>query len=1302
MGRNPVRTGIGAVFSFLFAVFFTISAWGQATTSLRGVVTDPSAAAVPNAKVTLSNPATNFTRTTTTATDGSYTFAQVLPGTYALTVEASGFQKYEQQGVVLQVSLPATVNVRLTVGSLSQVVSVVGVAEALNTTDASLGETMGPTQIVQLPLEARNVAGLLSAQPGVVYTSDRADINTTNYDTRSGAVNGERSDQSNITLDGVDVNQQVSGTAFTSVLPVTVDSVEEFRVTTSNYGANEGRSSGAQMTLVTKGGTNNFHGSLYEYNRNSAGEANDFFIKSSEAATGSPNVPPKLIRNIFGGSIGGPIKKNRLFFFLNYEGRRDAEAASADRPVPSQTLRDGIIEYICDDPTMCPGGTSVTGVSGKSYPVAAGTYALGPAQLKAMDPLGIGPDAAVLKFFNTFPEPNDFTTGDGYNFVGFRFAAPDPTRYNWLIGRFDYKLTSNGNQSLFFRGSGRDDVASGQPYLPGTIPSSTRVDLSKGFVAGYTGIFGSHWVNNFRYGLTRQSLGTAGNTNQPWVQMRGLNDLTSDDAIVYGDSFTLPVHNFVDDVSWTHGSHTLQFGAEAWLIRRASNSTLSSFSSGSTNAAWTPSVGIANTGTPMDPAISGYPTVSSNFDNNYDFPLVAMMGVVTEVNAQYNYHLNPNLTGTPLAQGAPVPRHFSWNEFDLYWQDVWQARSNLTITYGLRWAMMNPIGETAGQEVAPTFSLGPWFQQRSINMRNGIPSSTDPLVTFAPAGPSYGTPGYYGAQTRDFAPRLSLAYTPQAGSGILHKLFGTGKTVIRAGFGMYYDHFGQALANTFDQAGSFGLSTSLVNPAGFETVASSPRITSVNVVPTVDQNGVQIFTPAPPAVYPETFPDTFSSGGFAIAWGLDSSLKSPYSYAIDLSVDRQLPGNMTLSVSYVGHLAHRLLVDSDVAEPLDFVDTKTGIDYFSAATRFSQLSRQGVPTSAITPAMVGPTAQYWTDTMAAQSSYPLFDGGCYCGPTTTNLLQAMYDTMSNFTGNETTGLEFIDEFGLPTTPAMGLNTFYNPQYSALYAWRSIGYSNYNALQVSLQKRMGNGLLFGFNYTFSKSLDIESNAERTGNYNGLGGDVINAWSPYQLYGPSDFDLRHQINGDWVYNMPFGRGRKFAGQAGGLENAIVGGWQLSGLARWTTGFPTNIGTCFCFQTDFQLSSSAIPNGHIQTGRSIVNGFYNIFPNPSGTIANPLLSIQPNTFYVPFPGQSGVRNAIRGDGYAGLDMGLAKTWTMPYNEHHSLEFRWDVFNVPNQKRFDVQTASLELDHENTFGRYTGLLTNPRVMQFALRYQF
>jgi hypothetical protein len=342
-------------------------ATAQSASSLNGSVSDPSGAKVPDAKITVTDAATGLQRATTSNAAGLYQFLEVPPGDYRLEAKASGFAPYVASKVTLAVRTPSTVNIQFQVAGVATSVQVEGQAPLINRTDASLGNTIEENQIAELPIADRNVAYLLSLQPGVAYLGTQVNQDT---DTRSGAVNGVRSDQSNVTLDGIGVNDQNNGYAFTSVLNSPPDSVEEFRVTTANSNADSGYSSGGQVALVTKSGTNTFHGSAYEYNRNTIFSANDPFLKNSQLTSVQPNKAPKLLRNLFGVTFGGPIMKNRLFFFANYDGRRDAEGSSTLRNVPSASLRAGDLVYECQtlsdgslDTATCPGGM-VNGVSG--------------------------------------------------------------------------------------------------------------------------------------------------------------------------------------------------------------------------------------------------------------------------------------------------------------------------------------------------------------------------------------------------------------------------------------------------------------------------------------------------------------------------------------------------------------------------------------------------------------------------------------------------------------------------------------------------------------------------------------------------------------------------------------------------------------------------------------------------------------------------------------------------------------------------------------------------------------------------
>jgi hypothetical protein len=291
----------------------------QSTSSLTGVVTDPSGAVVPSAEIVAINSETNARRTATSDSQGRYSLPQMQPSTYQVTAHAPSFSEVVVHDVHLLVNTPSTVDIHFEVGTVQQTVAVSAETAQVNTQDATIGNAIGTRPITELPFDARNVVGLLSIQPGVTYFGDPS----TRDDYRSGAVNGGKSDQGNVTLDGVDVNDQQYRSAFTSVLRATLDSVQEFRTTTTNGGADAGRSSGAQVALITKSGTNALHGSLYEYTRNTLTSANSFFNNED-------GVPRQtLIRNVFGGSVGGPIKKNRAFYFLNYEG-----AETRVRPAP--------------------------------------------------------------------------------------------------------------------------------------------------------------------------------------------------------------------------------------------------------------------------------------------------------------------------------------------------------------------------------------------------------------------------------------------------------------------------------------------------------------------------------------------------------------------------------------------------------------------------------------------------------------------------------------------------------------------------------------------------------------------------------------------------------------------------------------------------------------------------------------------------------------------------------------------------------------------------------------------------------
>jgi hypothetical protein len=1258
-------------------------------------VSDEQGAVVPGADVTLSNSAVGFSRSTKADKQGVYHFLQIPPGTYELSVNANGFAVVKQENLQLLVNVPINLDVRVKVKSEVITVQVQAESGEVNTQDATIGNAFGTSRIAALPFEGRDPTQILSLQPGVTFVGTNVDQN---QDSRGGSVNGARSDQTNIVLDGVDDNDETKGLAFQGALRSTLDSLQEFRVTTSNANADEGRSSGAQVSLITKSGTNKFHGSAYEYNRSNFGEANDYFNKKSELDSGLPNVPGQLIRNTFGATFAGPIYKERAFFFLAYEGQRTRESKQINRVVPSDNLRQGILSYSCSDDPACP---------------ASGVETLTANNLATMDPncsgngtcpQGPGADPAVLALFQKYPRSNTIG-GDGLNFQGFTFSAPTPSTLNTYIAKVDFNVSQNHH--VFLRGGMvGDNTALNGPQFPGQPQSLLAANTSKGLIASYAATFGPRLFNNFRYGYIRQGTGNVGTQDQPYIQFGNLDSLF---AFTSSERVNVPVHNIVDDVSWVRGRHVLQFGGNLRVITNNRTSNDNSFSSFITYALWVGTPGLANLDDSpngsLNPLAFGFPQVDHGFQSSYNAAATAVAGLITQSFSNFNL----NKQGAALPEGTPNVRHFRDHELDWYVQDTWHVKSNLLLTLGLRYSLLQPPFETTGTQAAPTTSLNDFFNKRAEAMNAG--QTYDPVITFDLSGQANGRKPYWAWDYKNLAPRVALAWAPKSEHGLLKDLLGgPGQTSIRAGYGIYFDHFGQGIVNTFDKTGTFGLATSIGNQVGQFNVDTAPRFTDLFAIPPA------LVAPAPSGGFPVA---PFADSGSSIYWGLDDKLKTPYAHVFDFSITRELPKGFAIEAAYIGRLGRRLLQEEDLAAPLNIRDPKSGMDYFTAATLLVKAAEAGIPMQSMAP------IPFFEDIFPGAAGTPQVPGvSCAPGsdtfsgsPTAT---QAMYSFFSCSLHNETFPLIIADIPGFTSLPEgaspgpggcypscatingqITPNAFFHRQFSSLYAWRSIGTSSYNALQVMLRHGMARGFQWDFNYTYSKSLDIGSNAERINQFEAYyqADQVINSWSPKQLRAVSDYDTTHQFNTNWVYELPFGRGRHFGSSSKGWVNAILGGWQTSGLARWTSGFPTTISTFCCFPTNWELPSSAILTGpKPQTGVfTDQNGNPNLFKDPAAAAG---------AFRFAYPGESGQRNTLRGPGFFGIDTGLSKSWAI--TESQSLKFSWEVFNVTNSVRFDVaplpQSSNGQLDSADSgvFGAFSSTLTKPRVMQIALRYSF
>lgn len=1225
------------------------------TAALQGVVTDDQKAAIPGATVVVSGKATGLTRETVTGAEGGYQVLSLPPGEYEVRVELAGFKVSTIPSIRLTVDSTQRLDVTLQVGGLEETVQVMAEAPAINATDASLGNVINETQIKALPLEARNPVGLLSLQTGVVFIP-KNNPETTN-DPRYGAVSGARADQGNVTLDGIDVNDGQNQSAFTSVLRLTLDSVQEFRVTTSSYGADGGRSSGPQVSLVTKSGTNELRGAAYYANRDTRFSSNEYFNKLTQLKDGRESKPPLLDKNIAGTSVGGPILRDRLFYFFNYEGLREQRESVVERAVPSAAMRDGVLTYPCAVESACPGGT-VQGLS-NTHTIPAGSYGLTPAELRRVDPTGIGPSLAASQYWQQYPLPN-FDGRDGRNIMGFRFAAPLENAFNTYIGRADYRISNS--QSLFTRFNTQRDEIVAVPQFPGLAPNSTREVANWGFASGHDWVLGPSLINTFRAGYTKIDDATLGLQTQSQANFRFMDNYQ---ALSSTFGRNLGTFNVTNDLSWIKGRHTLRAGTNLRWLRNDTFTNANSFYSASANGSWASGVGrryMPGGACPAPANCAGLPAVARGGQATYADAFINVIGALTQTTARYNY----TVAGGVLAEGTPLPRLYVSNEYEFYVQDQWRVSDTFTLTAGLRYSLFPPVYEGNGQMVVPNVNMGNFFDQRAANMARGIPSNEDQEIAFIPGGPVNNGPDWYQYDKNNFAPRTSFAWTV------------TPSTVVRGGYFLVYDRIGSGLATQFNNVGSFGLATALSSPFGINNETNPDiRFRDINTIPAT-------YLPAPPATFPAVPP---AEAG-VITSAIDQNLRTPYSHAYNLTFSRDLGKNFAIDVAYVGRQGRNLMIRRDLVMPMNFVDPQSGMDYYTAAN-LGILAAQANGVDTLAP------IAFW------ENVFPDAAGG---GQSATQVM------IGEFLANGPdyiTALWAADQFCAPACSKYGPFTFFNRQYDSLAAQSSLARSGYNSLQLSLRRRYANGYQFDANYTYSVAKDHGSQVERGssfGNFSagGYSGFLINSWEPDLQYSFADFDVRHQVNVNGLAELPFGAGKRFVTNAGPLTQALIGDWSVSGIFRWTSGFPFNVYNCrSCWTTNWNLQGNAIlldPNNPpaTQTTRNVVGGQPSPFENPSEAV---------QAFRRATPGEAGIRNLLRGDGYFGIDASLAKGFRMPFG--HRLLVRWDVFNLTNTVRFDVGTLDMFPDIASSFGRYNGTLAGcdgaaNRCMQFNLRYEF
>jgi Carboxypeptidase regulatory-like domain len=1242
----------GKVWTRCVAILLVAGAWPAfaQNSSLNGVVTDANGAVVPDARVTIRNTDTTAMRNTVSNQRGEYELVQVAPGKYEVTVEKPGFTT-ETSDVVLQTNTPATLNVQLKLGTVNQTVEVQGVASEVNTENATMGNPFTETQVKEIPLQTRNIVALLGVQPGVAI---------------SGQVLGGRPDQNNVLLDGADVNDNAGANGFNSVLPIPLDSVQEFRTTVAGMGADQGRSSGGQVSIITKSGSNEFHGTAYEYNRNTDFSANSWFSNRA----GVPRAA--LIRNQYGASLGGPIRKNHLFFFYNYEARKDRSAEAVSRLVPSASLQEGIIQVPLNN------GQLVT---------------LNPNQIAAIDPLHIGESSYMMSYLKQYPAGNNplLSPDLGLNFNELTFNAPQDLNNHAQVGKLDYNLGSRQSFSLrgtlngaSVDGNGVVGSTTGLAEFPGQAAAQETLDNSRGLAARYTFIVSPTLVNVLGYGYTRLS-----------------NASTGTEAVVPTFYFASPIatsrptqriaptHNLTDDMTWTKGRHTIQYGIN---FRFALNTNLNYDNLPNYSFSRNTLLGLggditADTEAYLAPIYgSGVaPTSSTNLTNAFG----PILGMINEYGATYNY----TTKGSIIPFGTPVGTSFADHEYEGYIQDSFKWKPNVTVTVGLRYSLSGVPYEVNGREVIPNTSLNEYFAQRLGAAQYGIPNYALPtsLISYGLGGPANNGPGYYPLDTHDLGPRLALAYSPASGSALENAL-GKG-SVLRAGGAIVYDHYGTAMAQSFASSGSPGLATTVAQPIN-TNFTTSYRYTGGGypTLPTVAAGG-----------FPLT-PDIIT-GGFTTFSGVSSDLKAPYEYVLNATYARPLAKRISLEIGYVGRLGHRGILEQDYGQPLsNFTDPTSGQTFAQAGAALAYLYDIGVTPQQVkaNPNLV-PNEAWFNDMVPALQNHYI------PGSASANFF---YDVYNNYDGSWLDSLNDIDRIRQANGTCLvrtGCNTFFPLQNSGLDVFTNNGTSSYNAMVVTLRRAVSAGWGYDFNYTWGHSLDNSSGSEAstipntangaaangTTGYYSTGALVQNAFDPNAFRGPSDFDSRHTIAADFVVELPFGKGKAFFGSAGGWKNEVIGGWRVTGLVTYHSGTPLTINDLGDYNVNYDISAYAIlaPGARMPANgfQFDSNGIPSIFANPNAV----------NSFVGAGPDVVGTRGILRGPGFFDTDTAVSKSFSLK-EQRWLITFRAEAFNVFNNVEWGPPNLSLATP--TTFGEITSYAYGaaPRVMQMALRFAF
>ncbi|HEU5452101.1 MAG TPA: TonB-dependent receptor [Terriglobales bacterium] len=1233
--------------------------WSQGTTSrITGVVTDPTGAVVAGATVKATNQGTNQTYTTTTSAAGVYSFESLQIGTYTISVEGSGFKQYVSKGNVLSIGVPTAVNVSLQLGTANETVEVQGGYDIVQTeTSGNFGEVVDNQTLTQLPVvgvRSRSPLSLVQLIPGVVYNGANA--------TGGGiSVHGSRDRAWNYTLDGIDVNESTSGGSNTTPTQTNPDSISEFRVLTGNFTPEYGRSSGGQVTMVTKSGGNDFHGTAY------------WFYQSPFLMANTPQnktaVPPKgksqFVQNIPGFSVGGPIQKNKTFFFTNVQFLHARNSNLVTRMVPTESLRSGIFRYVPNGRNT-PYGSSNASVDANGNPVVAvNSY-----DIAANDPAKIGLDSAIQSYMKLVPAPNTFTVGDGLNTAGYAFVAPQLEKQANVTVKIDH--TFSDKSSAYFRWySGHqntiaDTVNGGQPAFPGLPQFVDTHRIPRNFALNWRYNPTSHTTNEFVIGMNRFGYEFVNpdpqQASNPPFQFNGSNTLglqTPLSAYVNNNRYAT-TYQIVDNFSIARGAHTFGFGFNGRYLREIDHRG---------------SIGVLNAyplvyfGTGDNPVGSAYnlPTTAANGINSNDLTSAQeavnlMLGRIGQV--QEGFVANRDLQTFKPARSWNFMDH-RWPEYDFYGQDSWKILSNLTLDYGVRWEI----------RIAPHLSNFPNLVPNQSVLFGETPSDNLQFVKG----------DLYHSDWNNLGPSVGLAWDP----------FKDGKTSVRAHYRLSYDRINPFSFSSTVFQGMPGLTYQVVDTAQGQDSTSG----GVFVAGHRAANWVQ---PAPPAgLTPAALTQlpAYGTGSLTVA---DPNIRSPKVHEWGLSIQREIAKDTVVSLSYVGNKGVGLYGGYDA----------NAVDY-----------RNNGFLQAFVDAQNGTSDALMTQLISADPRHS-------SGQTAVQFLNKYYPSFMQ--QNNVAGLAnaFATRMvsGVPLNVAAGLSPYLFKPYpqvlGGMFVLDTHDYSNYNGLEAEISRRFSNGLLFQGSWTWSKTNDLRSfdptfTTVATGASQSAAATPFDIHNPRLNYGPADFDRTHVLQGNWVYDLPFGHGQRFGGSAGRLMDALIGGWEFAGDAIYQTGRPiTFYSGANTLSSDVQTPASCIMNngkpcdpymGSLFFNQTVGQQYYfNMAAVPTSfTPAAPCRAFADGSgsLCIPGPGQASNigRNYFRQGIYATIDATIAKSFRI--TERQSLQARLEIQNLTNSEMYD--TFGSQSIQSSVFTRlnqaYDGVMNNgPRRMQLALKYTF